>query len=551
MPLLFRFLAAVLACCAVAGCARAPEPAEAPAVPPNILWITIEDAGPRLGSYGDSVAVTPTLDRLAQEGRRYTHAFATAGVCAPSRAALITGMYQNAIGAHHMRTAQYDFVPGGLSYSAVPPPHVKAFTEYLRAAGYYTANNVKTDYQFAPISDPRQPLTAWDASSTSAHWRGRRPGQPFFAVFNSTRTHESKVWPDPDEPTWTDPARVAVPPYYPDVPEVRRDLARHYDNLRRVDSWVAEILAELDADGLTDSTIVFFFGDHGDGLPRAKRELYDAGLRVPLLIRWPGHLAPGSVDDQLVSFVDLGPTVLSLAGVAVPAHLQGQAFLGTQASAPRRYVYAARDRMDETYDYIRAVRDGRYKYLRNFMPETPYVQDIDYRDRMPTMQVLRRFHAEGRLDATQALWFRPTKPEEELFDVTTDPHEVHDLAADPAYAEVLARMRRALAAWQESIGDMGGIPEAEMVARMWPGGVQPETAVPVIEPAGGALPATVTLRSPTEGASLAYTTDPGEDAHWRLYTGPVTLSAPATLRARAVRYGYRESETATAVFGAR
>ena len=507
---------------------------------PNILWITTEDMSPRLGAYGDTLARTPNLDRFAEAGTRYTNAFSVSGVCAPSRSALITGVYPISIGTHQMRTThEAPGLPG--PYLAVPPPEVKAFTEYLRAAGYYTSNNAKTDYQFGT------PVTAWDESSNEAHWRNREPGQPFFSVFNSTRTHESKVWPDSTEERTTPREAVVVPPYYPDTDVVREDLARHYDNIARMDTWVGEILAELEADGLADSTIVFFYSDHGDGLPRAKRWVYDSGLHVPLMIRWPEALrperyAPGSTEERLVSFVDFGPTVLSIADVEVPASMQGKPFLGGQEVGPRDYIYAARDRHDEAYDRMRAVRDDRFKYIRNYMPETAYVQPIAYRDRMPTMQELLRLSEEGRLEGPQALWFRQTRPEEELYDTHADPHEVGNLADDPEYQDVLERMRGALDAWLERVGDMGATPEAEMVEAMWPGGEQPTTEPPVIlaEREGEAV--RVEITSPTEGASVAYTTDAGEDARWKLYDGPFEVAPGTAVRAKAIRYGYAESK---------
>ncbi|ARA94664.1 sulfatase [Rhodothermaceae bacterium RA] len=500
--------------------------------PPNIVWISAEDLSPRLGAYGDTLARTPNLDRFAVQSLRYTRAFTTAGVCAPSRAAIITGMFQPAIGAHHMRTShEAPHLPG--PYEAVPPPHVKAFPEYLRAAGYYTTNNVKTDYQFGT------PRTVWDENSRQAHWRNRPdPDQPFFAVFNFTVTHESQVWPR-DKPVETDPAAVAVPPYYPDTPVVRRDLAQHYDNIATLDSLVGVILRQLEEDGLADNTVVFFWTDHGDGLPRAKRWLYDAGLHVPLMIRWPGQIEPGTTTDRLVSLMDLGPTVLSIAGVPIPGHMQGQAFLGEQAAPPRSYVYAARDRIDEAYDHVRAVRDARFKYIRNFMPDQPYILDVPYRNRMPTMQELLRLQASGQARGPVALWLRDRRDPEELYDTHADAHEIHNLAGDPRYADVLLRMRIELDRWIEASGDMGHIPEAEMVAQMWPGGTQPRTEPPVVDRAADG---TVTISCPTEGASIAYTTETGDDPHWLLYTEPLVVEPGTTVRARAIRYGYAESE---------
>jgi len=284
---------------------------------PNILWISLEDTSPRFGCYGDPIARTPNIDRLAAGGQRFPHAFSTAGVCAPSRSAIITGMYQIAIGTHHMRTTHTNPHTPELPtpYSAVPPPYVRTFTEYLRGAGYFCTNNQKTDYQFAP------PLTAWDECNDTAHWRHRDKNQPFFAVFNPTVTHESGMWPREDRPLQTDPEKVQLPPYLPDTPKARQALARHYDNLAQADRQVGEILGQLEEDGLAADTIVFLWSDHGEGLPRGKRWPYDAGIRIPLIVRWPGQLEPGSVSENLVSLIDLGPTVLSLAGIEIPQHM--------------------------------------------------------------------------------------------------------------------------------------------------------------------------------------------------------------------------------------
>jgi N-sulfoglucosamine sulfohydrolase len=358
---------------------------------PNILWISAEDLSPDLGCYGDSYSVTPNLDRLASEGVRYSNAFATAPVCAPSRSAIITGMYPTTIGSMHMRS------------KAVPPAGVKAFTEYLRASGYYCTNNAKTDYNFEAPPSNRPPATVWDDSSSTAHWRNRpERNTPFFAVFNLLVTHESQIRVadeqyrqnvarlKPEE--FHDPAKAKLPPYYPDTPLVRKDWARYYDNITAMDYLVADILKQLEQDGLAQNTIVFFWGDHGRGLPRGKRFVYDAGLRVPLIVRWPGQLRPGTLNDELVSLFDLGPTALSLAGVQIPHHMQAQAFLGAQKKAPRQLAFAHRDRMDEAPDMIRSVMDKEYHYIRNFHSDRPYAQYIDYMEQMPTMKELRRLN---------------------------------------------------------------------------------------------------------------------------------------------------------------
>jgi uncharacterized sulfatase len=500
---------------------------------PNLLWISLEDTSPDLGCYGDKYAVTPNIDRLASQGCRYTHAFTHAGVCAPSRSGIITGMYPTSIGTHYMRC------------KGVPPSYVKCFTEYLRAAGYYCTNDNKTDYNFDA------PPTAWDDSRRGAHWRSRPSKEtPFFAVINLTTTHESQVrLPEAqlearrktlsaDE--LHDPAQAPLPPYYPDTAVVRRDMANYYDNLTFTDKQVGRILKELEDDGLAESTIVFFWGDHGRGLPRHKRWIYDSGIRVPLVVRWPGKLQPGSVSDELVAFVDFAPTLLSLAGVEIPQHLQGQAFLGPKKAPPREYVYAARDRMDETLDIIRAVRDKRYKYIRNYRPDLPYAQRITYMDEMPTMKEWRRLAAAGELKGPQAIFFQPTKPVEELYDTVADPHEIHNLASDPKHADTLARLRAAHEQWRVDTQDLGLIPEADLNELRRPGGQWTVTADPKITVDDGKA----TIRCGTEGSSIAYRlTKSGQPAgRWLLYSEPFAVAAGTMVESRACRLGFRDSQ---------
>ena len=540
-----------------AGPAKTAQQAAAPSARrPNIVWISNEDMSPHLGVYGDRFARTPVLDRLARESVRYTRAFTTAPVCAPSRAAIITGMYQTSIGAQHMRTTEdrVPELPG--PYLAVPPFYVKAFPEYLRAAGYYTTNRAKTDYQFGV------PFTIWDELGQKAHWRNRaNKDQPFFSVFNLEVTHESQIFPSSParkgKRLVTDPTEVQVPPYYPDTPVVREELARMYDNIADMDAQVGELLKQLEEDGLMENTIVFYWSDHGDGVPRAKRSLYDSGLLVPLMIRWPKALgstaAPGSVRDELVSFIDLAPTVLALAGVDVPAHMQGRVLVGPRAAQAPEFVFAARDRMDIEYDMMRSARDARFLYIRNFSPELPYAGHIIYRNQSAIMQEWLRLQAERKVTGPAALWMRTSRPAEELYDTQADPYQVHDLSADPAHRATLARMRAAVTTWMTRIGDQGLINEAEMIQRMWPGGVQPETAQPYIVPrrttADPARPASMKIDGatefviyvPTQGASVGYTTDDGAAPTWRLYNGPILVNASTTLRAKAIRYGYKES----------
>ena len=529
---------------------------------PNIVWISNEDMSPKLGAYGDKLVRTPVLDRLARQSVRYTNAFSTAPVCAPSRAAIITGIHQTTLGAQHMRTTEdrVPELPG--PYLAVPPFYVKAFPEYLRAAGYYTTNRMKTDYQFGV------PFTIWDDVSKTAHWRNRSDrNQPFFSVFNLEVTHESQIFPSSParkgKPLVTDPAKVEVPPYYPDTPAVREELARLYNNIADMDAQVGELLKQLDEDGLAENTIVFYWSDHGDGVPRAKRSLYDSGLRVPLMIRWPkalGATAEPGVRDEMVSLIDLAPTVLALAGVEIPTHVQGRVLLGPKARPAPQYVFGARDRMDQEYDMMRSARDPRYLYIRNFAPEQPYAGHIIYRNQSAIMQQWLELQAAGKLTGPAALWMRSSRPAEELYDTQADPHQVRDLSADPAHKATLERMRGAVVTWMRDAADQGLINEAEMIQRMWPGGVQPETAQPYILPRRSTAAPTrekaillpeameVVIYVPTQGASIAYTNDPGPTPRWRLYTGPILVDRPMTLRAKAIRYGYKESAETTTVF---
>ncbi len=445
----------------------------------------------------------------------------------------------------------------------MPPFYVKAFPEYLRAAGYFTSNRAKTDYQFG------EPFTIWDDLGQAAHWRNRRdPNQPFFSVFNLEVTHESRIFPSSParagKPLVTDLAKIDVPPYYPDTPAVREELGRMYDNIADMDSQVGALLQQLADDGLTANTIVFYWSDHGDGVPRAKRSLYDSGLHVPLMIHCPSRFAAicggASVSEQLVSSIDLAPTVLSLAGVDIPAHLQGRVLVGPNAGPTPEFVFAARDRMDQEYDMMRSARDARFRYIRNFAPELPYAGHIIYRNQSAIMQDWLRLQAEGKLTGASALWMRTSRPAEELFDTTVDPHQIRNLAAEPAHRATLERMRHAVADWMARIGDQGLVDEAEMIHRMWPGGVQPDTAQPYIVPRRTtnaperqetmALqePMEVVIYVPTQGASIGYSTDEGPNPTWRLYTGPLRVTAPMTLRAKAIRYGYKESKETRVVF---
>ncbi|MFK8113485.1 MAG: sulfatase-like hydrolase/transferase [Rubripirellula sp.] len=430
---------------------------------PNILWISAEDISAHLGCYGDPHAITPRLDELASEGTRYTNAFTAAGVCAPCRSTIITGLYQNSIGTHHMRC------------NADMPTWLKPFPMAMQDAGYYCTNNSKTDYQFKKPSSK----TIWNESGGKAHWKNRESEeQPFFAVFNFTGCHESgiadsskykKVTANLSDSELQDASKLTtLPPYYPDTPITREDWKRNYELITALDHYAGDLIDQVKEAGLYEDTIIFFWSDHGVGLPRAKRWLYDSGTRIPMIIRIPakfrvdGQGQPASVDDQLINSVDFGPTVLNLASLPVPDYSQGRSFLGKDLSPPRKYVYGARDRMDERYDIIRSVRDSRYRYVRNFEPLKPYYQYMNTPEKGATMREIRRMEESGKMSDAMALFSAKTKPAEELYDLQSDPHEIRNLADKPEHQSKLRELRDALADWQNEVGDIGLIPEAEI-----------------------------------------------------------------------------------------
>lgn len=506
---------------------------------PNIVWITVEDMSPWLGCYGDPVAQTPRLDALAREAMRYTNAHATTPVCAPARAALITGCYATRTGAMHMRTGNpskaslerdpgaYDGVP---TYEATPAPEVRCFPELLRRAGYWCTNRAKTDYQF------RAPATTWDQSGRGAHWRHRPdPEQPFFAVFNLGVTHESGTFPSTRrQPAVTAPAEVQVPPYYPDTPVVREVIARTYDNIAAMDRQVGTLLDELEEAGLLESTWVFWFTDHGVGLPRGKRAIYASGTHVPMLVRPPGGRA--AVEDRLVSFVDLAPTVLSLAGIQPPDWMDGVAFLGSHMAAAPEFVFLHADRMDASLDRTRAVTDGAFRLVWNGFTDRPRLYPVAYAENIPLMADLHALIARGGDRPEQWQIVDPYKPAREFYVRANDPHEVHNRIDAPEHAPRIAHMQAALEGWIAETGDLGLLPEGAMVRQvLWsPSGEQPVTAPPsLVAPADGAP----SLTCATEGASLGWRL-PGE-AGWRVL-GP--LPAGKAIEVRAHRIGFQPSE---------
>ncbi|ANQ52706.2 sulfatase [Flammeovirga sp. MY04] len=508
---------------------------------PNIVWISFEDMSPVLSCYGDSTANTPNINALSKESQVFNNAFSTAGVCAPSRSAIITGMYPISIGTNHMRTGRdimgwgndtYREEKGVLDkegnnvreYSAVLPEEVKCFTEYLRKEGYYCTNNAKTDYQFAA------PFTAWDENDTKAHWRNRGKYQPFFAVFNFNETHESKIWKNKDLPLTVDKNKVSLPTYYPDTPEVREDMARMYANLELLDKRVGYIIDQLKKDGLYENTYIFFFSDHGGPLPRQKREVIASGLHVPFMIKYPNAEKVGYT-DQLINFIDLAPSMIELAGGKIPHYLQGRSFF----SEDRKYSFAARDRMDEFTSARRSVTDGRYLYVRYLEEDATSYQDINYRLQIPTMRVMKEMYEAGELNDVQSAWFNPLNTNEMLFDLSKDPEETNNLITSKEHAKVVKRFRGVMDKWLKSTSDICIEPEAKMIEKMWPNNQQPTTSKVI----GAVHKGELKLSCTTKGASIGYQINEGK---WKVYHQPIVLKEGDKVSTKAIRIGYKESE---------
>jgi N-sulfoglucosamine sulfohydrolase len=428
----------------------APRPTDR-APRPNILWLIAEDLGVELGCYGTKQVWTPNLDRLAASGVRYTKCFTTAPVCSASRSAFMTGMYQTTIGAHNHRSHRDD------GYQL--PDGVRVLTAYFRDAGYFTANvrelpkacgfsgTGKTDWNFY------YPNKAFD----SDRWSDLKTHEPFFAQINFQETHRKF-----QAPKKADPAKVEFPPYYPDHPVTRADWAEYLDAASELDRKVGLLLEQLQDDGLADRTIIVFFGDHGQAQVRGKQFCYDSGLHIPLIIHWPKalpvpkHFAAGTVDDRLIAAIDFGPTMMSLAGIEKPAKMQGQIFLGDRADPSRQVVFAARDRCDETVFRFRTARDTRYRYIRNFTPERPFLQPNEYKERSyPVWNLLKELHAAGKLTPVQDVLCAPNMPPEELYDLERDPFEIQSLVGSAEHSEVLQRMRTVLEKWIEDTNDQG------------------------------------------------------------------------------------------------
>ncbi len=504
-------------------------------VQPNIIWLVAEDQSPDFfPMYGDSTISLPSLATLATDGIVFDNAFSPVPVCAPARSALITGMYPTTLGTHNMRTYKAWAkenepsieIP---SYSPIVPDGVKMFTEYLRKEGYYCVNGPKEDYNFAKTE------AAWDESSKERHWRKRKEGQPFFAVFNFGVCHESQIWKRSKDSLYVDPELVPVPPYFPDSKIIRHDLAVNYSNLKRLDNQIAEVIGQLKEDGLYENSIIFFYGDHGGPFPRHKRALYDTGVKVPLTIKFPKNYKAGSRDNRMISFIDFAPTVLSLAGIEPPKVMQGKAQFG-EFEAPKKseYTFHSSDRFDELYDRLRAVRSTRYKYIKSFNTDISHAMPVAYREQMPMMQELRELYAAGKLNDKQSIWLHPTKPEEELYDLENDPYELENLADSPDLRDTLLHYRTILNTWIKETNDLGQYPEEDLITQWLPEGRQPK--LPPLEMEENK--SGIRLISRKADATIIWKHP--KDATWSIYGLPLPLGT--SFEAKAERIGYLDSD---------
>lgn len=425
---------------------------------PNIVLIGTEDISPNLACYGDPDAITPNLDRLASQGARFTRAFTHCPVCAPTRSGLITGVYPTTLGSHHMRS----------KLTKVPP----MFTDYLKKAGYFVAWPGKTDFNFD------QPKGWVDTRQNWVEDPSLLPkDRPWFAYINFNVTHESQARAGQGQYKKNvarlkpeqihDRNKVKLPPYYPDTPAVRECVAKYHDNITAMDYLVGDVVKVLDEQKWADNTAVFFFGDHGAGLPRSKRWPYDSGLRLPLIVRWPGQIKPGTVREDLVKILDFAPTFLAIAGAEIPPQMNGRVIVGPKTQPAPKYVFGGRDRMDEAPDRVRTVRNERYRYIRNFHPELPYAQYVNYMDEMPIMKDWRRLAFEGKLNPVQMQFFARTKPQEELYDLDKDPYEVNNLAESKSaeIQKIKKEMSAALDKWIVETKDLGEFTEQELIDR--------------------------------------------------------------------------------------
>jgi N-sulfoglucosamine sulfohydrolase len=519
---------------------------------PNILIIMADDMSPKINALGDKTAITPNIDKLVESGKSYINAFTTAGVCACSRSSLLTGKNQISIGAMHMRTSTRTEVP----YLAVPDSNIKAFPEILRKFGYFTFTNDKLDYQFSGILPGTGPFTIWNSEDSFYGWKERQTKQPFFGIINLTVTHESglfvgkmnsalataiKLRQKAIQFQYDAPVKskdVNVPAFLPDTKEIREDIARVYNNIYILDLQVKEILDELKADGLIENTIIIFTSDHGDGLPRYKRELFDTGINVPLIMVIPDKFNkwetdPNSKSERLVSFLDIAPTILDLAGISVPEYMDGISFF---SSKENRYIFAARDRLDNQEGKVRAIRDKRYKLIKNFSPGIVGAQKLEFRENLQSVKKMRSMLNKGTLTASQKIWFEKI-PEVQLYDLWRDPNEVQNLANKESMFSKKSELEDALDNWIKENDVYANLLEDDLSEKFWPNAKQPITDIPVFHNDGEFLIVENTNRS--NGASIGYSYD---GKKWKVYSGPIRAYPRKNIFLKSVKYGWRESE---------
>ena len=519
---------------------------------PNILVIMAEDMSLRINALGDKTAITPNLDELVKNGTSYMNAFTTAGVCACSRSALLTGKNQISIGSMHMRTSSGGSVP----YLAVPEAHIKAFPEILRKQGYFTFTNDKLDYQFSGIFPGSGPFTIWNSEKDKFGWRNRKNSEPFFGMINLIITHESGIFRGKMNSVDTQaiklmqqtrqllyeapvkPENVVVPPFLPDTSEVRKDIARAYNNIYILDIEVKEIIDQLKKDNILDDTIIIFTSDHGDGLPRYKRELFDTGINVPFIILVPKKFSswqkPGEKIYDLVSFLDIAPTVLDLAGVSIPSYMDGKSIFGSEKND---YIFAARDRLDSFKGKTRAVRNKDYKFIKNYSLGIVGAQKLSFRENLMSMKELRKMYENNELNEIQKIWLELI-PELQLYDLNEDPYEINNLAYDPNYKEKVLLLENVLEQWIEKNNFHGHLEEEDLIEVFWPENTQPQTTEPLYSLEDGFLH--LKNNDVSKDASIGFSYD---GKNWEVYSEPIEIKKNKKIYFKAVRYGWKESET--------
>ena len=502
---------------------------------PNIIWLVAEDQSPEFFPiYGNSIVELPVIESLAKDGIVFNNAYTPAPVCAPARSAIITGLYPSSLGTHNMRTYnsyKKENQPsiGIPSYSPILPDGVKMFPEYLRKIGYYTSNNSKEDYNFKKTDG------VWDDSSSNAHWKNRAPGQPFFAVFNFGISHESQIWEQGSNDILVDQNLVPIPPVFPDTPKIRKDIAVNYSNLIRLDKKIRKIISQLKQEGLYEKSIIFFYGDHGGPFPRYKRSLYETGIKVPLVIKFPNSKFAGTENNDFISFIDYAPSILSIAGIKPPDVMQGKAKFGEfKASSKTSYIFATSDRFDEKVDRLRAVRYKHFKYIRNFNIKISNAIPVLYREQMPMMKELNKLWKENLLLKDHRLWFETPKAKEELYDLTKDPYELNNLADKISLKDTLFFLREVLDQWIIDTNDLGEYSEKELIKKwFYMGKLKKLESLTKIRKNNK-----VFLKHKDKGATIVWRDN--RDSIWKIYKKPLEYSN--SIRAKAVRIGYKDSE---------